>query len=180
MEKKNLRKTEGLPFTLGMAGGVLLLLSDVLSYSLNPVITAATVSALNLPNTAAGSGTGGLISTVVSFLIMPGIFLVLLTLGKNREKRGSAFAVVWIVITLLMLLIGVASQFFLKAILGQIIAAVDAVMPGGYWILYGFDLIGSALIVASCAVFLRRLHQPPFPAGAESGQPNGDPPSSQP
>ena len=181
MEKKNLRKTEGLPFTLGMAGGVFLLLSQILSYSLNPVITSATYSALGRPELANASGAGGLVQAVVSFLIMPGIFLILLTLGKNREKRGGAFAVVWIVITSLMFLLGIASQFLMKGIIDQIIAAVDAVMPGGYWIIYGLDLIGSALVVASCAVFLRRLHEPPAPAGErKDGQPNGDPPSSQP
>lgn len=175
MEKKNLRKTEGLPFTLGIAGGVALLLSHILSYNLNPIITAATYSAIGMQAPEAGSGGAmELISTIAGFLVMPGIFLILLTLGKNREKRGSAFAVTWIVITALMLVINLASQFMMKSIISQVIAAVDAVMPAGYYIIYAFDLIGSALIIASCAVLLKRLHEPP------QFDQNGDFPSSQP
>lgn len=180
MEKKNLKRTEGLPFTLGVAGGVALLLSHIFSYNLNPVITAATYSAIGMQAPADTSGVGGLIETIGGFLIMPGIFLILLALGRNREKRGSAFAVVWIVITALMLAINLASQFLMKAIIAQVVAAVDAVMPGGYWIIYGFDVLGSALIVASCIAFLRRLHEPPVYDGPGAEPGNGDPPSSQP
>ena len=180
MEKKNLKKTEGPPFTLGIAGGVALLISHILSYNLNPIIAAATYSALGIQAPEAASGATGLISTVAGFLVMPGIFLILLTLGRNREKRGSAFAVVWIVVTALMLAVNLASQFMMKAVISQVIAAVDAVMPGGYYIIYGFELVGSALIIASCAAFLKRLHEPPAYDGPDAGSWNGDPPSSQP
>lgn len=180
MEKKNLRKTEGLPFTLGIAGGVFLLLGELLSYSLNPIITAATYSAIGMQAPEGGSGIISLVQSVVSFLITPGIFLILLLLGRKREKRGSAFAVVWIVVMGITILSSLSSPFLMKGTISQIVAAVDAVMPGGYWMIYALDLIGSALIIASCIAFLRRLHEPPVYDGPDAGSWNGDPPSSQP
>ena len=171
MEKKNLRKTEGLPFTLGMAGGVFLLLSEILSYSLNPVISAATYSVLNVKAPAALSGGSTLVWTVVSFLVVPGIFLFLLIRGRKREKRGSAFAVVWIVISGISFASNLFSLFSKSELTSAITAAVDAVMPGGYGIIYGLNLIGSALMIASCVALLRRLHRPPVLAGPEDTLP---------
>lgn len=170
MEKKNLRKTEGLPFTLGMAAGVALLLETILSFSLSPIITQVTVAYMaaqqNIKvssSAASGGSVGGILGTVVSFLIVPGIFLLLLILGKNKEKRGGTFAVVWIVIAVLSIISSAAGMLFLKNgdLQRQIVEAVNAVMPGGYWIENGLALIGHVLIISSCAAFLKRLHEVP-------------------
>lgn len=167
MEKKNLRKTEGLPFTLGMAAGVVLLLETILSFSLSPIITKVTVAYMaakaNISASAASSGgsIGGTVGIVVSFLIVPGIFLLLLFLGKNREKRGSTFAVVWIVIAALSVVSSLFSLVKGGELQQQIAEAVNMMMPGGYWIENGLALIGHLLIIASCAAFLKRLHEPP-------------------
>lgn len=184
MEKKNLRKTEGLPFTLGMAAGVALLLETILSFSLNPIISKVTASYLaakmniNAAATASGSSFGGMIGTVVGFLIVPGIFLLLLALGKNKEKRGSTFAVVWIVIAAL----SVASSLFslLKGgdLQKQVVEAVNTVMPGGYWIENGLALIGDCLIIASCVTLWKRLHEPPVMDGPGAQQLDGETPPS--
>lgn len=170
MERKNLRKTEGLPFTLGTAAGVVLLLETILSLNLKDIETQAILSAMNITVPAsAGTSMGGMIGTVVSFLIYPGIFFLLLFLGKNREKRGSTFAVVWIVISVISLLSSVGSMFFMKTILTQVAAAVDTVMPGGYWIQNGLAFLGCALVIASCVAFLKRLHEPPVFDGDSDG-----------
>ncbi|QAT48378.1 hypothetical protein EQM14_00490 [Caproiciproducens sp. NJN-50] len=168
MEKKNLRKTEGLPFTLGMAAGVVLLLETILSFSLSPIITKVTVdymsAKMNISAAASsGSSIGGTVGAVVSFLVMPGIFLLLLFLGRNKEKRGSTFAVVWIVIAVLSIVSSVASLMIFQngELQKQIVEAVNTVMPGGYWIENGLALIGHLLIIASCVVFWKRLHEPP-------------------
>ena len=154
MEKKNLRKTEGLPFTLGMAAGVVLLLETILSFSLSPIITKVTVDYMSAKMN---------VGAVVSFLVMPGIFLLLLFLGRNKEKRGSTFAVVWIVIAVLSIVSSVASLMIFQngELQKQIVEAVNTVMPGGYWIENGLALIGHLLIIASCVVFWKRLHEPP-------------------
>lgn len=181
MEKKNLRKTEGLPFTLGMIGGVLLLLETILTVNLKSIETQATLSAMNLPATSGSAASvSGLIGTVISFLIYPGIFLLLLLLGKNKEKRGSAFATVWIVISGISIISSIASTVALKKVLAQIASAVDTVMPGGYWIQNGLALAGCVLVIASCSVFLKRLHETPVAGGpdvppAESGTADGNP-----
>jgi hypothetical protein len=167
MEKKNLRKTDGLPFTLGMAAGIVLLLETILSYNLSPIITQVTVAymsaKMNISASAASSGgsIGGTVGTIVGFLIVPGIFLLLLLLGKNREKRGSAFAVVWIVISALSMISSLFSLLKGGELQKQIVEAVNTVIPGGYWIENGLALIGYCLIIASCAVFWKRLHEPP-------------------
>ncbi|OCN01725.1 hypothetical protein A7X67_01145 [Clostridium sp. W14A] len=180
MEKKNLRKTEGLPFTLGIAAGVVLLLETILSFNLSPIITDVTLSSMGLKSSAASSGISGagLIGTIISFLIVPGIFLLLLILGKNKEKRGSAFAIVWIVIAGLYILSGLFSMLKGGELQQQITAAVDAVMPGGYWIENALSLIGCGLIIASCVVFWRRLHEPPVFDEPESEPQNGETPPS--
>ncbi|MCI1965623.1 MAG: hypothetical protein LKJ17_05755 [Oscillospiraceae bacterium] len=166
MKKKNLRKTEGLPFTLGMAAGVVLLLETILSFNLNPIITQVTLDHMGMAGSSAalaGGTIGSMISTVVSFLIVPGIFLLLLILGKNKEKRGSAFAIVWLVISLLAVILGLWGLLFTndKTLQTKIVEAVDLVMPGGYWIQTALSFIGNLLITASCIVFLKRLHEPP-------------------
>ena len=168
MEKKNLRKTDGAPFILGMAAGVVLLLGTILSVNLKDIETQATLSAMKLPITATGSGamaTGSLIGTVIMVLIYPGIFLLLLFLGKNKEKRGSAFAIVWLAISILSIITSVASTVKMKNILAQVSAAVDTVMPGGYWLQSGLEYLGQLLVIVSCVFFLKRLHEPPKPEG---------------
>ncbi|WP_411676311.1 hypothetical protein [Caproicibacter sp.] len=182
MEKKNLRKTEGLPFTLGISAGVVLLLETILSFSLSPVIAQATTDYINAQLKLQSSGGAGLsgspIFIVISFLIDPGIFLLLLVLGKNKEKRGSAFAIVWIVIGGLGLVSGLFTLLTGGELQQQITAAVDTVMPGGYWIETALSLIGCGLIIASCVVFLRRLHEPPVFDEPESEPQNGENPPS--
>lgn len=161
MEKKNLRKTEGLPFNLGMAAGVALLLETILGFNLSEIETMAMQSALPQLTPTAGTSDPNPLFTIVPFLIDPGIFLLLLFLGKNKEKRGSAFAVVWIVIPAISLISTIASIFAMKDVTLQVAAAVDMVMPGGYWIEIGLGFIGSVLMIASCIVLWKRLHQPP-------------------
>ena len=163
MEKKNLRKTEGLPFNLGMAAGVALLLESILSFNLSEIETMATLSAMGRNSTVAGGNilVGSIISSFVSFLIYPGIFLLLLILGKNKERRGSAFAIVWIVFSAIRLLSTIGSTLAMKDITLQVAAAVDAAMPGGYWVEFGLGILGTGFMMASCIVFLERLHQPP-------------------
>jgi hypothetical protein len=163
MEKKNLRKTEGLPFNLGMAAGVALLLQSILSFNLSEIETMATLSALGKSGTV--TGTSNL--TIIAFLIYPGIFLLLLFLGKNKERRGSAFAIVWIVISAIRLLSAIASILNMKDVILQVAAAVDAAMPGGYWVEFGLGILGTGLMIASCIVFLERLHQPPVLENSE-------------
>lgn len=186
MEKKNLRKTEGLPFTLGMAAGVALLLETILSFSLSPIITQVTASyvaaKMNIKASAAASGgsVGGMVGTIVGFLIVPGIFLLLLALGKKKEKRGSTFAVVWIVIALLSIVSSVATLFIFQGgdLQKQIVEAVNTVMPGGYWIENGLALIGHCLIIASCVTLWKRLHEPPVMDGPGAQPWNGETPPS--
>lgn len=159
MEKKNLRKTEGLPFSLGMAAGVALLLETILSFNLAEIQTQATLAAMEMDPSTAGPSSP--LITIISFLIYPGIFLLLLFLGKNKEKRGSAFAVVWIIIPAISVISTIASIFAMKNVTLQVAAAVDLVMPGGYWIENGLALLGWGLMIASCIVLWKRLHQPP-------------------
>lgn len=161
MQKKNLRKTEGLPFTLGIISGVVLLLEAIISFNLSSIIMNVTWSTVGLESTASGTSVWSVVGSVVGFLIVPGIFLLLLILGKNKEKRGSAFAVVWLVIAILNVLTTVVFLVQGGDLQQSIVSAVDAVMPQGYWIMNGLSILGSALMGASCIVFLKRLHEPP-------------------
>lgn len=175
MERKDLRKTEGLPFTLGILSGILLLLSTVLSVNLTQPYTEALLEAQGL---SSSFGSVGTVSNVISFLIDPGIFLILLILGKNKPKRGKTFAVVWIVISGISILSGMYSLLVHSSETEQLYQLVDAVMPGGMTIASVMSLLGSGCMLVSCIVFLQRFKFIPPTNGNQST--NGDFPSSQP
>lgn len=72
MEHKNLRKTDGVPVYFGIASGILLLLSSILSVN---------VSLSYMPALAASTGVAAVsnpmityVSTIVSFVINPAYF----------------------------------------------------------------------------------------------------------
>lgn len=156
MEQKNLRKTNGIPLYLGLAAGVLILIgtilqSGVMTAYLNDVYAKLGLS-INVNSTLI------LVGLIVGFLIYPGIYLILLLAGANTPRRGTAFAVVWIVFSAL----GILSE--LKNVLAPDSSLKDLsnqLVPGGFYLYSLLGLIGQICVLVSCILLLKRLHTPP-------------------
>ncbi|HEX3016619.1 MAG TPA: hypothetical protein VHP31_02050 [Caproicibacter sp.] len=155
MEQKNLRKTSGMPLILGLAGGVLLLIGTILQSGVSTAYVNYVYSTVGLNITI--SQNIMLIISVIGFLIYPGIFLLLLLLGMNQPKRGTAFAVVWIVFSGLGTLSGLVNLIHANA---DLMALSNQLVPGGYYLYSILSLLGQVCILLSCIAMLKRLHQP--------------------
>ena len=154
MEKKNLVKTEGGPLYFGLAGALLILISTILE---SGVSTAFTNSLLASSGITIGQ-TFFTVFTIIGFVIYPGIFLILLLVAVNKEKRGTAFSVVWIVFSALYVLSALKNLFAPVPQLRDISAQL---VPGGYYLYMVLSLLGYACVLISCILILKRLHQPP-------------------
>lgn len=174
MQKKNLRTTDGLPLYLGIAGTVLLLIYMILqsgpsqAYT-ESVLAKAGVSSFNPMTTYIGY--------LVSFLIYPGIFFILLLVSAGKPRRGAAFAIVWTVISA----IEIVSSLYSMVKPSELKTIAAAMVPGGFYLYALLGLLGNLCVLAACAVFLKRLHTPPqvLPAEEFSAQNGGNPPKNQ-
>lgn len=168
MEKKNLRTTDGLPLYLGIAGAILILIASILQSGPSQAYAASETARLGVslnPMTT-------YISSIVGFVIYPGIFLILLLVGVGKPRRGSAFAVVWIVISGLEILSSLYSLLAASQQVEDLKKISAAMVPGGYYLFALLAFLGNAGILASCIVFLRRLHTPgnlPASEGFDAG-----------
>ncbi len=159
MEKKVRRKTDGMPLYLGIAGAALMVIAAILQSGPTQAYTASVYAKLGAtyhPMTVYATSIGGL-------LVDPGVFLVLLLVGAGKPRRGSAFAVVWIVISGLSVVSGLYSLFASSQQVQDIKNLSAAMVPGGYYLYASLGLLGSLCILACCIVFLKRLHTPPRP-----------------
>ena len=154
MEKKNLVKTEGGPLYFGLAGALLILISTILA---SGVSTAYANSLLGSSGITIGQTFFTVIS-IIGYVIYPGIFLILLLTAVNKEKRGTAFSVVWIIFSALYLLSSLKNLFAPVAQLKDLSAQL---VPGGYYLYSVLGLLGYACVLISCILILQRLHQPP-------------------
>lgn len=154
MEKKNLVKTGGGPLYFGLAGALLILISMILQ---SGVSTAFTNSMLASSGITIGQ-TFFTVLMIIGFIIYPGIFLILLLVAANKEKRGTAFSVVWIVFSALDLLSSLKNLF---APVAQMKDLAAQLVPGGYYLYSVLGLLGYAGVLISCILILQRLHQPP-------------------
>ncbi|HEX3016620.1 MAG TPA: hypothetical protein VHP31_02055 [Caproicibacter sp.] len=157
MKSKKLAKTCGLPLYLGLAAGILLLAGNILY----PGVI------YNIQLDAAG-GTSYFSSflyrpialQIVEFLIYPGIFLILLLLAIKEPRRGSAFAILWIVFSALGILSLILSGIFMAPYVlpssGRQISA-NAIYLCISTLL---TVLGSLSLLLSCIALLKRLHQP--------------------
>ena len=139
MEKKNLRTTDGLPLYLGIAGAVLLVIAAILQWGPSQAYAASLYAQLGVsvnPAATYAESIGGL-------LVYPGVFLVLLLVGAAKPRRGSAFAVVWIVISGLEILSGLYSLFASSAAIKAIKQLAAAMVPGGYYLYASLGFLGS-------------------------------------
>ena len=156
MEKKNLRKTSGMPLYFGLAAGVLLLIGTILQ---SGVTTAYTNAVLASSGMSVGQ-TPILIGTIIGFVIYPGIFLILLILGMNKPKRGSAFPVVWIVFSAISILSGLYNLLATSAQSIQLKEMANQLVPGGFYLYSLLSLLGCICMMISCIALMKRLHQP--------------------
>lgn len=154
MEKKNLVKTEGGPLYFGLAGALLILISTILQ---SGVMTAFTNSMFASSGLTIGQ-TFITVFMLIGFLIYPGIFLILLLTAVNKEKRGIAFSVVWIVFSAINFLSELKNLFAPVAQLKDLSAQL---VPGGFYLYSVLGLLGYACVLISCILILQRLHQPP-------------------
>ena len=155
MQKKNLRRTDGMPLYLGVAAAVLLLLYFILQAGPSQAYTQSLLANQGITNL---NPTGTYIGYVISFLIYPGIFLILLAVGAGKPRRGSTFAVLWLVIAALNVIssvYGMIKPSDLKTI-------ADVMVPGGFYLYSSLGLLGSLCVLASCIMLLKRLHTPEF------------------
>lgn len=160
MQKKNLRQTDGMPLYLGIAAAILLLIYFILQSGPSQAYTESLLAKQGITNLGS-AGTYTYIGYVVSFLIYPGIFLILLAVGAGKPRRGSTFAVLWLIISALNVISSVYGM--IKPSDLKTIAAV--MVPGGFYLYSSLGLLGSLCVLASCIVFLKRLHTPEFLPG---------------
>ncbi|MCI1954893.1 MAG: hypothetical protein LKJ21_00755 [Oscillospiraceae bacterium] len=167
MEQKNLRQTNGAPLYLGIAGAVLLLVNVILSSGVSTAYVNSVYATAGLAFTM--SQTVMLALSLVFFVIYPGIFLILLLVGANKPRRGTAFAVVWIVFSGLGTLSALYSLFASNA---QIRDLSNQLVPGGFYLYSILGLIGQVCVLVSCILLLKRLHTPPEqPQNLEAANP---------
>lgn len=167
MQKKNLRRTDGMPLYLGVAGTVLLLIMHILQSGPS---TAYTQSLLAQKGVTGFNPMTLYLGYAVSFLVYPGIFLVLLLLGANKPRRGSVFAVLWLVVSAVETGSSVYSIVSKSQATEDLRAIAAAMVPGGYYLLTLFGLAGVLCILASCILLLKRLHTPE-PAAEDGADP---------
>lgn len=163
MKEKNLRKTDGLPFYLGVASGILFLINTIISINVKPLIKSALYKSQNLNMTV--NPVTNLVESIIGYIIFPGIFLILLFIGKNSPKRGKAFGVVWIVLSGLSIISSVFSKLMgsselIKKTTEITANIVNAIIPGGMALYTAVSMLGTVCMLASCIVFLTRFKMP--------------------
>ena len=164
MKGKELRKTGGLPAYLGAACGVLLLINTVISINISPIISSAVLKSQNM--SVSVNSSVYLANNIISYIVYPGIFLILLFMGMNKYKRGKAFGIVWIVFSCLSLVSSFGSLALKSETTIITKNIIDTLVPGGMALYTAVSLLGSALMLASCIVFLRRFKTPAESGGA--------------
>lgn len=158
MKEKNLRKTDGLPFYLGIASGILLLINTIININVKPLVSSAILKSQNLNITI--SPTANLIESIIGYVIYPGIFLILLLIGKNSPKRGKAFGIVWAILSGLSLLSSFSSAVLKSKTMEITNSIVNTVVPGGMALYTAIEVLENALMLASCIIFLTRFSMP--------------------
>ena len=166
MKGKDLRKTDGLPFYLGIASGILLLINTIISINVKPLIESALYKSLNLNMTF--NPVTNLVESIIGYIVVPGIFLILLFIGKNSPKRGKTFGVVWIIISGLSIISLafsklVGSSEIVKKTTEITANIVNAIIPGGMVLYTAVNVLGMVCMLASCIVFLTRFKMPEKP-----------------
>ena len=110
-----------------------------------------------------------LVEGIICYIIFPGIFLILLFIGKNSPKRGKAFGVVWIVLSGLSIISSVSSKLFSQLMESSELVKktteitaniVNAIIPGGMALYTAVSMLGTVCMLASCIVFLTRFKMP--------------------
>lgn len=155
-QQKNLRKTSGAPLYLGIAGAVLLLVGTILSSGVSTAYVNSIYSAAGLAITM--SPTVMLVMSLVWFVVYPGIFLILLLVGANKPKRGTAFAVVWLVFSGLGTISGLYNLIVAQPQMKELAAQL---VPGGFYLYMILNLVGHICVLISCILMLKRLQTPP-------------------
>ncbi len=161
MEQKNLRKTAGGPLYFGLAAALFLVVDTILQSGVTTALMNAQFAARGINVTLPPAFTA--IGSVIGLLIYPGIFLILLLVSVNRPKRGTAFCIVWAVLSGLTVFSGIANLFIANTAIAQSEALTNQLVPGGYPLVAGLSLAGSACILISCILLLIRLNKPELP-----------------
>lgn len=152
MNERKTAKTAGTVYLLGMIATLLLFISTVLQY---PTIA--------ITGSLAGLASGGMkmfvyLWPIISFLVYPGIFTILLHLGKDKPVRGNAFGIVWIVFSAIFTIwsLVVIAQYNDKSLSGYI---SQAVTPASLKMSEYFRLFGNIFIILSCAKHLHTIYR---------------------
>ncbi len=153
MEHKNLRKTEGLPLYFGIASAVLILIYQILYSGVSVAYTKVKLSQMGYTYNI--SPVLNAVQMIIGYIIYPGIFLILLLLGANKPKRGSAFSIVWLIFSALSIISNVTTLF--NASLRDL---SNQMVPGGFYPYMIIGLLGYICMLVSCILMLKRLHTP--------------------
>ncbi len=152
MNEKKTAKTSGLAYLFGMIATLLLLLSTILQY---PTIAVT--------GEIAGLASGGIkmfvyLWPIIGFLVYPGIFTLLLHLGKDKASRGNAFGIVWIIFATIFIIwsLVVIAQYNESSISGYL---YNAITPTSLKMSEYCKLFGNILIVLSCCKLLYDIHR---------------------
>ena len=172
VEQKNLRKTAGGPLSFGLAAMLLMVVSGILQSGVSAAYMNAVFLSSGFDFTVSPASMA--ILTVIGLVIYPGIFLILLLVSVNRPRRGTAFCVVWGILSGLSFLLNVSSLF--SANVGsraQLTALANQLVPGGYYLYAGLSIAASACVLVSCILLFRRLHTLELPVSDDmAGQVN--------
>ncbi len=151
MEKNDHVRTEGTPLYLGIVSGILLLISTILQSGVTKAYTNSMLASTGL---TMGQAYFTVIS-VIGFVIYPGIFLILLLMAVKKPKRGTAFSVVWIIISGLSVIFGLKGLFTNP----QLRDLSNQLVPGGFYLYSVLSLLGGVCMLVSCILLLQRIQQ---------------------
>ncbi|WP_411676313.1 hypothetical protein [Caproicibacter sp.] len=144
------RETEGAPYVLGMAAGVLLIFASVFCGGFAAKLFGAVAAE---EQRLVLLGVFWLLA--VETALNPGVFMLLLLSGKHREERGKAFAVLWAAVGAYTVL----SVFFPISVSG--VFRMEGGIPSPFFaetaMSAAFRFAGGALMIASCVQFYKRL-----------------------
>ncbi|HCW80564.1 MAG TPA: hypothetical protein DG942_05610 [Ruminococcaceae bacterium] len=155
METKNRTETAGSPVYFGLAGALLILIGDILQSGVATAYANAMLAERNVAATVTQAST--MIGIIIGLVVYPGIFLILLLSGIRRPKRGTAFSVLWIIISALNIVSGI---YGMLAGNKKLMSLSSQLVPGGHYTLALLVLAGNVCVLISCIIILRRIQKP--------------------
>ncbi len=155
METKNRTETAGGPVYFGLAGALLILIGDILQSGVATAYTNAMLAERNVATTVTQANT--MIGIIIGLVVYPGIFLILLLSGMHQPKRGTAFSVLWIIVSALNIIFEIYGMLVGNE---KLMSLSSQFVPGGYYTFALPMLAGNVCVLISCIIILRRIQKP--------------------